>query len=154
MLALSVTALVVGARGALTLVVESLAFARGDLAWLRAWPGAIFSGRFGRHEGAFDPGQRLANVVMVGGLAVLVASGIGLTLVHGGSVFVVLLQAHKIATYVVTPVIVGHVVVASGILPGYRGVWRSMHGNGRVDIDVARRLWPRWTEHHQRPDGT
>jgi hypothetical protein len=43
-------------------------------------------------------------------------------------------------------VIVGHIVVAAGILPGYRGAWRSMHLGGRVSLDTARRLWPGWTE--------
>lgn len=40
--------------------------------------------------------------------------------------------------------IVGHVVVASGALPGYRGVWRSMHGRRGVTEETARRLWPTW----------
>jgi formate dehydrogenase subunit gamma len=58
--------------------------------------------------------------------------------------FVVLAQVHKWTTYVVTALILGHVLVASGILPGYRGVWRSMHLGGRLDARVARRLWPAW----------
>lgn len=48
------------------------------------------------------------------------------------------------ALYVITPLIAGHIVVASGILPGYRGVWRSMHLGGRLDRRVAQRLWPAW----------
>ena len=49
---------------------------------------------------------------------------------------------HRWATFVVTPVIVGHIVIAAGVLPGYRGVWRSMHLGGRLPADVARRIWP------------
>ena len=146
--AVGVAGAVFGARGTRALVVESLTFRRSDLGWFKRWPSAMFTGRFGRHDGAFDPGQRLANIVMVGGLAVLVGSGIGLVLVSGGELFASLLRVHKVATYVVIPVIVGHVLVAAGLLRGYRGVWRSMHGRGRVDVDVARRLWPAWAERH------
>ncbi|MFN2489976.1 MAG: cytochrome b/b6 domain-containing protein [Actinomycetota bacterium] len=135
-----------GARAARTLIRASLSFARGDLRWFPAWPRAAVTGRFAAHDGAFDPGQRVANLVMVGGLAALAASGVGLVLVSGGPAFALLLRVHKAATYIVTPVIVGHVVVAAGLLPGYRGVWRSMHGRGRLEVQVARRLWPRWTE--------
>jgi hypothetical protein len=51
---------------------------------------------------------------------------------------------HTWATYALIPLIGGHVLVASGMLPGYRGVWRSMHLGGRLDVEVARRLWPEW----------
>jgi formate dehydrogenase subunit gamma len=74
----------------------------------------------------------------------LVGSGVGLAVVAGGPVFVVLRQVHRWATYVVTPVLVGHIVIASGVLPGYRGVARAMHG-GRLRVAAARRVWPGWT---------
>jgi hypothetical protein len=38
------------------------------------------------------------------------------------------------------------VLVAIGVLPGYRGVWRAMHLGGRVSVETARRLWPAWAE--------
>jgi hypothetical protein len=66
-------------------------------------------------------------------------------------VFVVLAQVHQWTTYVVTALILGHVLVASGILPGYHGVWRSMHLGGRLDVRVARRLWPAWARGKQPP---
>jgi formate dehydrogenase subunit gamma len=118
----------------------------GDGRWLARWPSAIFTGRFGRHEGHFDPGQRIANVVIVGGLIAMVGSGIGLVVVHGGTSFVWFLKIHKYATYGLTVVLAGHIIVGSGVLPGYRGVWRSIHWRGRLDAGVARRLWPAWAE--------
>jgi cytochrome b subunit of formate dehydrogenase len=137
--------LFVGARGARDFVVRSLSFSRPEVSWFAAWPRAVFTGRFQWHAGHFDPGQRIANLVLAAGLIVLTASGIGLVTVHGGSAFVWLSRIHRWATYVVAPVIAGHVVVASGVLPGYRGVWRSMHGGRGLDEWVARRLWPEWT---------
>jgi formate dehydrogenase subunit gamma len=49
---------------------------------------------------------------------------------------------HRWSAFLLTPVLLGHIVVASGVLPGYRGVWRSMHLGGRLPAEVARRLWP------------
>src|SRR3546814_7501420 len=51
-----------------------------DLGWFGAWPRALFTGRFARHHGHFDPGQRIANLVMIALLVVLIGSGVGLVL--------------------------------------------------------------------------
>ncbi len=125
---------------------ETFRWDAGDLRWLLRWPVAVFTGRFGRHEGDFDPGQRLANLILVGGLLILVLSGLGLLLVHGGPIFVVLHWVHLLVTFPVTGMIIGHVLIASGVLPGYRGAWRAMHLGGRLPVAVARRLWPAWLE--------
>jgi cytochrome b subunit of formate dehydrogenase len=143
---LTALAAVVGARGWRTFWRESVRFHRGDAAWFRRWPAAIFTGRFGRHEGRFDPGQRIANLVLVATLLALVVSGVGLALVSGGPAFVWFGQVHRWSTYLVTPVVVGHVIIASGILPGYRGVWRAMHLGGHLRRADAERVWPTWTE--------
>ena len=138
-----------GTRGAWTFVTESLRFERGDLAWFRAWPGAVFTGRFTLHQGHFDPGQRLANLGLVAGLLAVTGSGIAMALLHGGTAFVWLVPLHQWSTYALVPLILGHILIASGVLPGYRGVWRSMHFGGRLDVAVARRLWPGWLDRHE-----
>jgi formate dehydrogenase subunit gamma len=135
-------------RAVAVFVRETLRHDRGDVRWLVHLPAAIVTGRFPRHEGHFDPGQRIANVAIVGLLVALVASGIGLVLVHVGPLFAMLNLIHRVATIAFTVVIAGHIVVALGILPGYRGVWRSMHLGGRLRLDTAHRLWPGWTERH------
>jgi formate dehydrogenase subunit gamma len=133
-------------RGVATFARETFRVDRGDGRWWRSWPKGAFTGRFARHEGHFDPGQRVANVVLVGGLVVLASTGIAMTTLHGGPVFVWLVRIHKWTTLLVTPVILGHVLIALGVLPGYRGVWRAMHLGGRVPENTARRIWPGWTE--------
>lgn len=125
---------------------ETARFDRGDVGWLVRLPVAAFTGRFRRHEGHFDPGQRLANIAIVGLLALLIVSGVGLVVVHSGPLFAALNLVHRLSTIAFTVAIVGHIVVAAGILPGYRGVWRSMHFGGRLSLETARRLWPGWTE--------
>jgi cytochrome b subunit of formate dehydrogenase len=140
---------VLGARGAWAFVTESLRYDRGDLTWFRTWPGAVFTGRFTAHHGHFDPGQRLANIAMVAAFVAVTGSGIGMALLHGGPAFVWLVPMHVWSTYLLIPLVLGHIAIASGILPGYRGVWRSMHLGGRLDVSVARRVWPGWLDRHE-----
>lgn len=147
--ALAVAALIplaIGWKGIATFVRETFRRDPGDARWWSRWPAGALTGRFGRHEGHFDPGQRIANIAIVGCLAVLTASGIALTMLHGGTVFAALAKIHKWTTFVATPLIAGHLLIAFGVLPGYRGVWRAMHVGGRVAEDTARRVWPGWTE--------
>jgi cytochrome b subunit of formate dehydrogenase len=144
--------LVLGRRGIATFVRETVRRDPGDARWWAQWPVGAATGRFGRHEGHFDPGQRVANILIVGSLGVLVATGIAMTILHGGRVFAWLAKAHNGATFVLTPLVLGHVLIALGVLRGYRGVWRSMHLGGRVPEATARRVWPGWTERTLRDD--
>lgn len=146
---LSVLGLLLGWRGVREFVVETFRVDASDGRWLLRWPGAVFTGRFPRHEGHFDPGQRVLNVLLTLSLAILLVSGVGMAWLSGGPVFAVLVHLHVWATYLVTPLILGHVVIAAGVLPGYRGAWRSMHLGGRLTREVARRLWPGWLERHE-----
>jgi formate dehydrogenase subunit gamma len=136
-----------GARGIAAFVRETFHWRRGDGRWLVNWPRAVVTGRFGGHDGHFDPGQRLANVVMVVTLLVLVLTGLGMLLLPAPPNG--LLAIHRWTTFLLTPVLLGHIVVAAGVLPGYRGVWRSMHLGGRLPVSVARRLWPGWLDQHR-----
>jgi formate dehydrogenase subunit gamma len=133
---------VLGIRGAVTFVRETLRVDRGDAAWFWHWPRGMVTGRFGHHSGHFDPGQRLANVAFVVVIGTLIASGVALTTLSGGGTFAIMVRVHRAATYALTALVAGHLLVASGVLPGYRGAWRAMHWRGRVPHTTARRLWP------------
>src|SRR5262249_35493437 len=131
-----------GARAARTFVHETLRIDRGDGRWFLRWPVGALTGRFAKHHGHFDPGQRILNIAVVASFGTLLVSGIGLTTIHGGPAFVVLGRCHRGATYVLSALLVVHLIVALGALPGYRGAWRSMHLGGRTPPDTVRRLWP------------
>jgi cytochrome b subunit of formate dehydrogenase len=133
---------ILGIRGTLTFLRETLRINRGDGAWFWRWPRGALTGRFGWHQGHFDPGQRLLNVALVGALGTVIVSGVLLTTLSGGQTFATMVRVHRGSTYVLTGLVVGHLVVTLGILPGYRGVWRAMHWRGRVAEATARRLWP------------
>ena len=146
--------LAAGLRGIPQFLRETVRHDRGDLRWFVRWPKGVVTGRFARHEGTWDPGQRIANVVIVVGLLVLIVSGIGLAVLHGGHAFAMLAQVHKWTAIALTPVLLGHIVIAAGVLPGYKGVWRSMHLGGRLRRETADRVWPAWYERttHVDPD--
>jgi cytochrome b subunit of formate dehydrogenase len=146
---LTAVGLTLGFRAARTFAVETMRADRGDLRWFVRWPVAAFTGRFAHHRGHFDPGQRVANLVIVVMLGVLVVSGVGLIFVVGGPGFVWLQRVHRWATYVVTPVLAGHILIGSGVLPGYRGVARAMHLGGRLRPETAHRIWPDWSNDQQ-----
>jgi len=143
---IALVGLVAGVRAVPTFLRETVRYNRGDVRWFLRWPQAMFTGRFARHEGEWDPGQRIANVVIVIGLLVLIITGVGLAMLHGGHLFAWLAKVHKWTAILMTPVLLGHILIAAGVLPGYRGVWRSMHLGGRVREETAQRLWPAWTE--------
>ena len=129
-------------------VRDSTTFRPGDTRWLAGWPRAAVTGRFRSHDGRYDPGQRIANLVMIGLLVVIALSGVAMLVLPDGGSGVGAFEIHRWAAYAVTPVLVGHIVIASGALPGYRGVWRSMHLGGRLPRPVAQRLWPGWTSRY------
>jgi formate dehydrogenase subunit gamma len=147
---LAAVGVTLGVRGAWTFVRETARIDRGDGRWFRRWPVGALTGRFAPHRGHFDPGQRLANLAFVATFATLIGSGVALTTLSGGATFATLVRVHRGATYVLTVLVIGHVVVVSGLLPGYRGVWRGMLGRGRVAAPTARRLWPGTGSHRDR----
>lgn len=139
-----------GIRAAWTFVRETARVDRGDGRWLARWPVGALTGKFAPHRGHFDPGQRLANIAFVVGLATLIVSGVALTTLSGGPTFAAMVRVHRAATIVLTVLVIGHLVVVSGLLPGYRGAWRAMVGRGRVPAATARRLWPSAGSHRHR----
>ena len=131
-----------GIRAAWTFARETLRVDRGDGRWFLRWPAGAATGRFAPHKRHFDPGQRIANLVFVGSFGTLIVSGIALETLSGGPTFATMVRVHRGATYVLTAMVAGHVLVALGLLPGYRGVWRAMHLGGRVPARTVRRVWP------------
>jgi formate dehydrogenase subunit gamma len=143
---LGAVAVTVGIRGAWSFLRETVRIDRGDGRWFLRWPVGALTGRFARHRGHFDPGQRIANVAFLVTLGTLIGTGVALTTLHGGPTFVYLVRAHRYATYALVVLVAVHVVLAVGVLPGYRGAWRSMHLGGRTPRATAERLWPDDTE--------
>jgi cytochrome b subunit of formate dehydrogenase len=138
-------------RSVMRFLAESLRFRRGDVRWFATWPAFVLQpGRssLARHEGHFDPGQRVLNVVIVMAFLVLSATGVVMTVPRlvVPAAFGFSLRLHRAAMWVLGGAVAGHLVVALGVLPSYRGVWRAMHWGGRVRGDLARTLWPRWAE--------
>jgi formate dehydrogenase subunit gamma len=140
----------IGARAAWTFVRETLRVDRGDWRWFLRWPVGALRGRFVRHNGHFDPGQRVLNLAFLAAFALTVGTGIALLNTPAGPMFATLDRLHRYGTYALTVLVIAHILVAIGILPGYRGVWRAMHLGGRVSRHTADRLWPGWLDAQSR----
>jgi cytochrome b subunit of formate dehydrogenase len=129
---------------------DSVQFRRSDVKWFAGYPRMALAPRrpapAPHHYGHFDPGQRIFNLLLVLALLVLGATGVvlGLPGRFVPAVFGWSLRIHKLTTWVLIGLVLGHLLLASGMLPGYRGVWRAMHLGGRVPAATARRLWPHW----------
>jgi len=146
-------------RAAGRFVANSVRFSRIDLRWLAGYPRmALTPGRSepALHRGHFDPGQRVFNVLLVLTFLVLGVTGIAMGMPERflPSVFGWSLRIHELGTWVLIGLVAGHLLLASGLLPGYRGVWRAMHLGGRVPAATARRLWPLWSTAPQRQRAT
>jgi cytochrome b subunit of formate dehydrogenase len=130
---------------------NSVRFRRSEIAWFTTYPRFVLRPSRhspARHDGHFDPGQRVMNVVIVLSFVVLSATGILLSFPQAftPTAFAWSLRVHKFATWVLIAAVAGHVLVATGVLRAYRGVWRAMHRDGRVPAPLAHRLWPAWAE--------
>jgi formate dehydrogenase subunit gamma len=133
---------------------ESIRFRWADLGWFRAYPAFVARPSLKdlpRHEGHFDPGQRLLNIAFLAAFLVLSVTGLLMAFPDRFQPFVFAwsLRVHRIATWLFVALALAHILVASGLLPAYRGVWRAMHSSGRVHRRLAQRLWPRWVEREE-----
>lgn len=138
-------------RAVLTFIRESIRFSRPELRWFRSYPGfalGLSRHTLPRHGGHFDPGQRLFNLALVAAFLALSVTGVLMAFPDRFQplVFAWSLRIHRIATWLFVALAAAHILVASGLLPGYRGVWRAMLGSGRVDRSLALGLWPGWVE--------
>ena len=138
-------------RAVLTFLRESARFSRLDFGWVRSFPGfalGLSRQKLPWHGGHFDPGQRLFNLALVAALLALSVTGVLMAFPDRFQplVFAWSLRIHRIATWLFVALAAAHIFVASGLLPGYRGVWRAMLGSGRVNRSLARALWPGWVE--------
>ncbi len=148
--------LVLRPRASARFLLESIRFRRAELGWFGSYPAFLLHpsrNQPARHEGHFDPGQRLFNLLVLVSLAALSATGVLMSFPSAfvPQVFAWSLRVHLVATWALTAGVAGHVVVASGVLSAYRGTWRAMHGNGRVPRNLAERLWPGWSETEREP---
>lgn len=128
-----------------------LSFHRSDMAWL---PGLLRSLLHPRrdtlpwHNGHFDPLQRLVFLILISSLTLLVITGVAINFIHASSarmLFVWTLRTHLTTAWVFIAAVSVHVFAGLGVLPTHRGVTRAMFGDGRIKVELGRRLWPGWT---------
>jgi len=159
LIALALLLSLVRTRSVWRFLRESVGFRAADIDWFLTYPRFVTRparNAPARHDGHFDPGQRVFNCVIVIAFVVLSVTGLFMSFPDRftPAVFAWSFRFHRWATWAIVVAVVGHVLIASGLLRAYRGVWRAMHGSGRVDAVLAERLWPAWAEQESGPDGS
>jgi len=118
---------------------------RGPARCARSATSARADGDVGRAVGRHDLGDVVVDEPGVVGadvtLGALIGSGIALTTLHGGP------RSRGSCACTASPPTRCYrsspSTLAIGVLPGYRGAWRSMHLGGRTPNTAIERLWPR-----------
>ncbi len=125
-----------------------------DSRWMLKFPSYIIKHKTTRmpyFEGKYNPGQRFSGSIQVGLCFLLGATGLlwalGETLgIRSPWVMEWLNTAHLGAAVVLLIFLLGHIYLGAGLFRPYRGMVRTMFGDGRIDKEKARRIWPQWTE--------
>jgi formate dehydrogenase subunit gamma len=146
---------IIRTRTSMWFLAESARFRAGDLRWFAWYPRFLLKPSRhapAPHDGHFDPGQRVFNLVVVASLLALAATGAVMSFPQRflPEAFAASLRIHRVVTWVLGIAVAGHLVVASGVLRGYRGVWRAMHWDGRVAAALGHALWPKWAREQER----
>ena len=129
-----------------------LSFDRSDVAWLPGLLRSLLRRRADAlpwHEGRFDPAQRLVFLILISALVLLVVTGVAINFIPARSarmVFAWTLRTHLASAWVLIGAVSLHVFAGLGVLRTHRGVTRAMFGDGRVKVELGRRLWPGWTD--------
>jgi cytochrome b subunit of formate dehydrogenase len=149
LLSLGVVVAVMRPRAATWFLAQSWRFGRQDLEWFARHPRFLLRPSRNApapHDGHFDPGQRVFNLVVMVSLLALAATGSVMSFPQRfvPAAFAVSLQIHLVATWILGVAVAGHLVVVSGVFRGYRGVWRAVHRDGRVAAALGETLWPTW----------
>lgn len=131
------------------LVRDVCRFNRGERIWFNSFARYLLAPRRFRppfHDGRFDPGQRLVFAVMFGSFMAATGSAAVLYLAPHRSTRLLAwtLQVHIVASVALTAALALHIAVGAGILRSHRNIGRTMFGDGRVQQDIARTLWPKW----------
>lgn len=147
---------VVAPRAGRRFVADATRFCRADLPWVVGFAAHLVRpGRHvvPRHEGRFDPVQRLVFALMLVALGALVVSGAALLVLPGTSITVIAacVQVHETAGWMLVGLVGMHVLAGSGVLPTHRRVGRAMV-DGHVRAVVASRLWPAWAYRQSAPE--
>ncbi|TET53773.1 MAG: hypothetical protein E3J54_03455 [Actinobacteria bacterium] len=149
-------AIVSNFEGFKSFLKETFQWGENDTKWILRFPLWLFrpSTKMPKTKGKGKPGQRLVAILLIGGALWQVLTGF-LMLFRGSFPKNVIMMAtvfHDIGFFIIGVAILGHAYIGMGLFKPYRGVSQGMLGDGTVDYEVAKKLWPDWTSKEEVKD--
>ncbi len=126
-----------------------------DTRWMLKFPTYIFNyekTEMPNFDAKFNPGQRFSGSMQVGLCLLMGISGLIWVFLERyypqvpQIVFNFLGLAHLLGALFLLLLLLGHIYLGAGIFRPYRGMIRTMFGDGFIDKDKAYKIWPQWAE--------
>ncbi len=132
-----------------------------DNRWMLKFPAYILNyekTKMPNYEGKFNPGQKFSGSIQVGLCLLIGVTGIfwmalPRLLPDTPKILLDLVStAHLFSVLVLLVFLMGHIYLGSGLFRPYRGMLRTMFGDGLIDKEKARKIWPQWAEEMEQQD--
>lgn len=148
-----VIAVIFNWRQFLEWVRDNFTWGKDDTAWLVRFPLYFFrpSVKMPPVHKKSSSGQRVLIWLMLLGVVNQVITGFILwfrPFTKGAVLWATAL--HDVGFLLVGILLLFHIYVGLGIFKPYRGVWRGMLFDGKIDESLSEHLWPEWTEEQKR----
>ncbi len=132
-----------------------------DSRWMAKFPAYMLNydkTEMPSYEGKFNPGQKFSGSIQVGLCLLIGATGIlWMTLPRffpdaPKILLDIVGTAHLFSVLVLLIFLIGHIYLGSGLFRPYRGMLRTMFGDGYIDKERARKIWPQWAAKMEQQD--
>lgn len=137
-------------KGFIVFLKELLApWSRDDWVWIKRFVPYLFDARIEMPEqGKLKSGQRFADWFIIAFSLVLVASGFVMWFPDYFSARVMrwMHPLHDISMMGLGMFLLCHIYLGLGIFKPYRGMWRLMFGDGKIELSKAKYHWANWVE--------
>ncbi len=142
--------LIINWKACFHFVKEITHWTKADTKWMALFPLYVLRNEKTEmpvFEGKYNPGQKLNGSTTVGLCALLAITGAIWMFFPGVSpnIMIFLGWSHRLGALVLFLMLGGHIFLGSGMYKPYRGMARTIFGDGFVEEKLAKKIWPAWT---------
>ncbi len=146
-----VVMIIINWKGFIHFMKELLHWTGNDTKWMMTFPLYVLNNdktKMPLTKGKHNSGQKFNGSMTIGLCVALAVSGIIWIFfpnISFGNMDVLGLS-HRIAALTLFFMLGGHVFLGSGAFKPYRGMARTMFGDGKVPEKLAKKIWPAWVD--------